>query len=104
MKDNKIKTIFIVQKERKKEWISETHAFSDKETALAFAQEQIDYYKEIYSKEYKEKNYFMDYFQWKFYIYNKFDISLNEIWIDRIVPRKKVELHPNCLSTNCLSK
>lgn len=95
MKDNKIKTIFLVVKERKKERISETHAFSDKETALAFAQEQIDYYKEIYNK---EKDYFMDYFQWKFYINNKFDISLNEIWIDYIVPKKTAQLHANCLS------
>ena len=95
MENWKIKTIFLVVKERKKEWITETNAFSDKETALAFAQEQIDYYKKIYNK---EKDYFMDYFQWKFYINNKFDISLNEIWIDYIIPEKIAKLKANCLA------
>ena len=96
MENWKIKTIFLVVKERKKERLSETHAFSDKETALAFAQEQIDYYHKAYKP--KPWNFFMNYFQGKYYINNKFDISLNEIWIDYITPEKIAKLKANCLA------
>lgn len=99
--EKKIKTIFLVVEERKDEWISNTNAFSDRETALAFAQEQIDYYHKILKPE--PTGFVMDYFAWRYYIQNKFDISLNEIWIDYVIPKKKARLCPNCLSKNYLS-
>lgn len=71
------------------------YAFTDKDEALAFTQQEIDYRNDIYKDE-ENKQY--DYFQWFLYIPWKFDLRLRITDLDMIHASKKAQKHPNCLS------
>jgi hypothetical protein len=72
--------------------------FTDKQQAIDFAKEQIDFWSNVYKDKKQYKNRFMDFFQWKLYIPWLIDICVREIPIDLYHASKTYQKHPNCLS------
>lgn len=72
--------------------------FTEKEKAINFAKEQIDFRSEVYKDKKQYKNRFMDFFQWKLYIPWLIDICVREIPIDLYISNKDYQKHPNCLA------
>lgn len=81
--------------ESKEELAPSIYWFTEKEKAINFAKEQIDYRRKIYEK---EKNFFMDFFQWIYYVPWILDIRVREIPMDFYISNKDYQKHANCLA------
>lgn len=71
--------------------------FSEKEKAINFSKEQIEYRKNIYKN---DKNKWIDYIQWGLYIPWKIDIRVRNIPIDFYISNKDYQNYINSLSKN----